>query len=406
MLNFIAFAAVALSSAPKVSCLNLSDLVAPKLNLTGRSPASQAAKFATKVKFGKYEAELRVPEEGLFAGEETDVEFRVVDTTQKDAIEDGFKGVGAIQATASMTMPEMEGMPAAKPRIHREGVPGEYGIELYFPHGGQFKVDLALDIPGDGVKNISFLLNVKDERISKVPKAQPYRLAIIDWPKKAMAGAPVALKLRVVDTKTGATQTSFDEAHTRLFHLMIASKDLNWFVHEHPDMSADGTWSIQQTFPAGGQYWVYGDVAPLGKGSRVLISKVTIAGSKPTWDTKLRPSRVSTVGGLKGLLSCLEPIEIGRSATLQVKLFDAGTGQSAGDTEKWLGAAGHMMIFHQDGQTVVHSHPADDAANNALVQKGIVRFSGRFPKAGLYKVYAQFNWHSAVRTLGFAIEVK
>jgi hypothetical protein len=235
---------------------------------------------------------------------------------------------------------------------------------------------------------------------------EDFDCVVLDLGLPDMAGVPVALKLRVVDTKTGETQTSFDEAHTRFFHLMIASKDLNWFVHEHPEMSADGTWSIQQTFPAGGQYWVYGDVAPSGKGSRVLISKVTIAGSKPTWDTTLRLSRASTVGGLKGLLSSLEPIEIGRSATLQVKLFDAGTGQSAGDTEKWLGAAGHMMIFHQDGQTVVHSHPADDAANNALVQKGIVRFSGRFPKAGLYKVYSQFNWHGAVRTLGFAVEVK
>ena len=65
----------------------------------------------TKVNFGKYQAVLRVPDEGLFAQEESDVEFRVVDTTQKDPVKEGFKGVGAIDATATMTMPSMAGMP-------------------------------------------------------------------------------------------------------------------------------------------------------------------------------------------------------------------------------------------------------------------------------------------------------
>lgn len=65
-----------------------------------------------------------------------------------------------------------------------------------------------------------------------------------------------------------------------------------------------------------------------------------------------------------------------------------------------------MMIFHEDGQTVVHSHPAENEENAAQVKQGMVHFTGRFPKPGLYKVYAQFDWRGAVRTLGFAIEVK
>ncbi|MGG2362743.1 hypothetical protein ACE4Z5_28010, partial [Salmonella enterica] len=79
----------------------------------------------------------------------------------------------------------------------------------------------------------------------------------------------------------------------------------------------------------GGQYWVYGDVAPSGKGSRVLISKVSVMGDKPTWDTTLRLSRTAMDEGLKGELSTLEPIQIGRRATIQVNLFDAGSGQPA-----------------------------------------------------------------------------
>lgn len=367
---------------------------------------TEAAKVVTNVKFGKYEAVLRVPEDGLFAQEEIDVEFRVVDTTAKDPVEEGFKGVGAIEATAVMTMPSMPGMPEAKPEVHREGVPGDYGVVLYFPHGGDYKIALTLNIPGQGKHDIAFVVDVKDERPASASKPQPYKLEVVAWPAHAMAGQPTSLKMHVVDTKTGKPQTAFDVAHEKLFHLLLASKDLNWFLHEHPEMAKDGTWSIPITFPAGGDYWIYGDVAPSGKGSRVLITKVSVMGDKPTWDTKLTLTNVATDGGLKGELSTREPIAVGRKATILVKLTDAKTGAAAGDTVKWLGAAGHMMIFHQDGQTVVHSHPAEDAESEAQVKQGFVHFSGRFPKPGLYKVYAQFDWRGAVRTLGFAIEVK
>lgn len=363
------------------------------------------AKVVTKVRFGKYEAVLRVPEEGLFAQEEVDVEFRVTDTTAKDPVEEGFKGVGGIEANAVVTMPSMEGMPEAKPEVHREGVPGDYGIVLYFPHGGDYKIDLTLTIPGKGEEKIAFLVDVKDERPASATKPQPYELKVVDWPTHAMAGQDLPLKMRVIDSKTKASQTSFDIAHEKRFHLLIASKDLNWFVHEHPVMASDGTWSVPINFPAGGDYWIYGDVAPSGKGSRVLITKVAVHGDKPTWDTKLTLSKLAVDGGLKGELNTRD-IQVGRMTTLMVKLTDEKTGQPAGDTVKWLGAAGHMMIFHEDGQTVVHSHPAENEENAAQVKQGMVHFTGRFPKPGLYKVYAQFDWRGAVRTLGFAIEVK
>ncbi len=378
------------------------------LNTTLKSEMNKTLSVSsdTKVRIGKYEALLRLPDEGLYAGEEIDVEFRVVDVTQKDSVEQGFKGVGGIEATAVMTMPSMLGMPEARPNIHREGVPGDYGMELFFPHGGEYQLDIVLKIPGDSPQKITFKVDVKDERPITSKKVLPYKLKVIDWPKSAVAGKPTLLKLQVIDSKTGLVQKSFDEAHTKFFHLLIASKDLNWFIHEHPVMASDGTWSIPIVFPAGSSYWVYGDVAPTGKGSRVLISSVKVSGPKPTWNMKIPRTTSGIDGNLKGILSTLDPIEIGKKATIQVKLFDRKSGMPAGDTIKWLGAAGHMMIFHKDGQTVVHSHPAEDAENEALVKRGIVRFTGRFPKAGIYKIYAQFEWKGTVRTLPFGIEVK
>ena len=360
----------------------------------------------TKVTFGKYQAELRIPDGGLYAQEQTDVEFRVVDTTQKDPVEEGFKGVGAIEATAKMTMPSMAGMPMVMPEIHREGVPGDYGMDLFFGHGGVYKIDLELKIPGDTPKHIAFMVDVKDERPASLKMVQPYRLGLVQTSMQAKAGKPTKLVLQVVDTKTKKVQTSFDTAHERKFHLLMASKDLNWFVHEHPVMQPNGNWTITQTFPAGGEYWIYGDVAPSGKGSRVLITKIKVAGPKPTWNTKLTLSSTGTDQGLRGNISSNGPMIVGQNTQVIVKLTDTKTKAPTGITETFLGAVGHLMIFSQDGLSVVHSHPFETAKDIAEAKKGTIRFSARFPKSGLYKAYAQFMWRGSVKTLGFTIQVK
>lgn len=359
-----------------------------------------------KLKFGKYQFEFRMPDGGLYAQEQTDVEFRVVDTTQKDPVEVGFKGVGAIDASGTITMPAMMGMPIVKPDIHREGVPGDYGMVLFFAHGGDYKIDLNLKIPNDTPKHISFLVKVKDERAHAVNTVAPYQLKLVQNTKMPMAGTTVPLSFQVIDTKTKRIQTSFDTAHERKFHLLIASKDLNWFRHEHPTMDAKGTWRISQVFPAGTTYLIYADVAPTGKGSRILMSKLVVGGPKPTWNAKLSLNSIGMDQGLRGTFGSEKPIRIGQNSSVVIKLTDAKTKAATGITENYLGAVGHLMIFSQDGLTAVHSHPAEDSASLAQAKKGVVKFNARFPKPGLYKAYSQFQWHGSVKTLGFTIEVK
>src|SRR4051794_674787 len=50
---------------------------------------------------GKYAVELRLPAEGIYAGEETDVEFRVSDTAKPDPIR-GATGVIRAKVTATV----------------------------------------------------------------------------------------------------------------------------------------------------------------------------------------------------------------------------------------------------------------------------------------------------------------
>ena len=355
------------------------------------------------VKSGKYVIELRVPEEGVYAGEEIDIEFRVMDSTKNDEIL-GMAGVPNVNAEAIVTMPSMEGMPEAKPKIHAEGVPGDYGIEAFFPHGGGYKIDLTLTPSNESPLKVSFLIDVKDEKPNR-SKSKPFGLNLVDG-KGAKAGEPFNLKLRVQDLKTKSIVKAFDVAHEKRFHLLIASKDFMWFIHEHPEMNADGTWSVPITFPAGGDYFIYGDVAPVGKGSQILIANIKVSGSQPNWETSWTLHPTGTESGIVGTIAGLEgQYPVGTMTTLSLKLKDEA-GKPVGDTQPWLGAAGHLMIFSQDGQTVVHSHPAHGEENEKLVKQGEMRFTGRFPKPGLYRVFAQFQRNGKIHTLPFTIQVK
>lgn len=368
------------------------------------APASDAP---TSLKVGKYVVELWPPEDGVFAGEELDIEFGVFDSTKKEK-DGGLAGVPDVAAKAVVTMPSMEGMPEQRPNIHQEGRAGVQGLEVFFPHGGEYQIDLTLTPKGGQPLKTSFKVNVKDERPADATRKAPYELQVVDFPAHAMPGEPVDLKLRVVDTKTGEPVRKFDVAHEKEFHLLIASKDLTQFMHEHPEMEADGTWIYRATFPAGGDWWVYGDVAPAGKGSRILVQKIAVHGDPPKGAGMAATNRGPfTHEGLMGRIEPLEsPIPIGKMTTIRVRLTDAATGKPVGDTEPYLGAAGHLMIIHEDGSTVVHSHPKHDAETDALVKKGEVLFTGRFPKAGKYIAYAQFQRGGKIKTLGFALEVK
>lgn len=382
-----------------------------KFALASAPPKQAASKAAadepTSVKIGKYVVEMWPPEDGVYAGEELDIEFGVFDSTMKEA-DGGLMGVPDVSVSAVVTMPSMEGMPEQRPNVHKEGRAGVQGLELFFPHGGDYKIALTLTPKGGQPMKTSFKVDVKDERPANATKKAPYELRVVDFPEHAMAGEPVDLKMRIVDTKTGETVRGFDEAHTKRFHLLLASKDLSRFLHEHPEMAEDGTWTYRATFPAGGDWWVYGDVAPEGKGSRILVQKIAVHGDAPSGKSMAASNMGPfTYEGLTGRIESVEPaIPIGKMTTLRVRLTDAATGKPVIDTEEYLGAAGHLMIIHEDGSTVVHSHPKDDEATRALVKKGEVLFTGRFPKPGRYIAYAQFQRAGQIKTLGFTLEVK
>ena len=357
-------------------------------------------------KSGNVSITLRIPEGGVFAGEAIDIEFRVTDTSKVDPVF-GATGIPRVASKAVITMPEMAGMPEQRPKIHTEGIPGDYGIECFFPHGGEYKIALSLQIPGiQDVVRTDFLVDVRDEAAPGTRKAvaKPY---IVDVRTKsaAKAGEATELQFTIKETKSKATVKDFDIAHTKLIHLLVVSKDLSWFAHEHPEQQPDGTFIHNQIFPAGGQYYTFVDVAPRGAGSQILMGSVKVAGTTPAAIPLVPSGTTNAADGIKASLKGTSNIPIGKSLPVTFQLTDTSTGDAITDLEPYLGAYGHLMIIHADGQTVVHSHPAEDEVGIAQSKRGIVTFNARFPKAGIYKAWGQFQRTGKVVTIPFVISV-
>jgi hypothetical protein len=353
---------------------------------------------------GDYAVTLRVPKEGVYAGESIDIEFRVEDMSKVDPVL-GALGVPKVVSSAVVTMPEMEGMPEQRPKIHAEGVPGDYGIECFFPHGGGYRIALTLRVPGVAEPlRTAFSIEVGDAeaRKGRKPPVVPYTAQVIAKPE---AGKPSEMKFRIVSTKGKDLVKDFDVAHTKIFHLLMASEDLSWFAHEHPEQLPDGTFKHTQVFPHGGVFRIYSDVAPRGAGSQILVSRVEVSGSAPA-KVKLTPTPlVNEADGIRANLQGVADLPVGKSVPVTFVLTDAATGAAVRDLEQYLGAYGHLMIIHEDGRTVVHSHPAEDEAGLAKSRSGTVVFSARFPKPGLYKAWGQFQRGGRVATIPFVFRV-
>jgi hypothetical protein len=357
-------------------------------------------------KSGPISITLRIPESGVYAGEAIDIEFRVTDTSNVDPVF-GATGVPRVVSKAVITMPEMAGMPEQRPKIHSEGIPGDYGIECFFPHGGEYKIALTLQLPGikDAVLT-DFLVDVRDEAAPGTRKAvpRPYALDVRAKPAPRI-GETADLQFSVRETKTKAIVKDFDIAHTMLAHLLLVSNDLSWFAHEHPEQQPDGTFTHKQIFPFGGEFYTFLDVAPRGAGSQILIGSVKVAGNVQAPVPLVPSGTTNTVDGIKATIKGTTNIPLGRSLPITFQLTDTKTGDAITDLEPYLGAYGHLMIIHADGQTVVHSHPAEDEAGISQSKRGIVTFNARFPKSGIYKAWGQFQRGGKVVTIPFVFAI-
>ena len=372
-------------------------------------PAALASDAPQQKKAGNYQVTLRLPADGLYPQEEMQIEFRVEDTSRPDSLT-GFAPVVRATAEATIDMPAMASMPKFSETAHAEGTPGDYGIHPAFAHGGEFRLRVAVHpLTGDPFQ-VEFPLHVLDAGSAARRKPQPprYSLEVSARPKKPKAGEAAELRLVVHDrANANAAVTEFATVHEMLLHLVMVRRDLSQFAHVHPVAGPDGSFQLAYTFAAGGDYRLFADVAPKGAGGQILAAKLSVSGSetggfdiRKAWSEKPPPS--GAVGDCRMALdSPRDGFPARKTVPVVFDIRDARTGEAVADLEPYLGAAGHLLLVHEDASTFVHAHPDENSRDAA---PGRLRFLARFPKAGLYRGWVQVQRGGKVLTADFLLQ--
>jgi hypothetical protein len=227
--------------------------------------------------------------------------------------------------------------------------------------------------------------------VAKLPEALEYPVRIQTNPTVLRAGEPVELRFQVLDPKTGTPVQKFEIVHEKLLHFFVVSRDLAFFVHDHPVPQPDGSFRFRTVFPQPGEYRLLCDFYPAGGTPQMIARTLVVPGEA------VRPN---------ALVSDLAPKEC---ANLRVELQTEPQQPLAGQKtmlffklspseglEPYLGAAGHMLAASEDLIDMIHTHPA---------HAGPEQFDVIFPRPGIYRIWVQFQRLGVVNTATFNLSV-
>ncbi len=227
-----------------------------------------------------------------------------------------------------------------------------------------------------------------------VPDRTEFPLEISQSPELLKPGDNAVLTLRAIDPRTNSTVKHFETVHEKLMHLFVVSENLEYFAHIHPVLQPDGSFRREVCLPEGGMYRLLADFYPSGSVPQLAMGTVFVSGtsSPPHLTLSVAPSKSANLtASLK-----LEPEQ--PLAGLETKLIF--TLDPSEGLQLYLGVWAHMLAASEDLIDLIHVHPF--LANGGST----MQFNVIFPRAGLYRVWTQFQRNNIVNTTVFTIAVK
>lgn len=237
------------------------------------------------------------------------------------------------------------------------------------------------------------------EHNDKVANGKTYDMKLVPTPTEVTAGQPTTLAFTPVEMGNASAPVPLDVVHEKKIHLIIVSKDLGQFYHEHPEYTAAGDYKVQYTFPKGGDYVLFQDYTPTGSGHQLGRQPLTVKG--PAYaPVRFKNDDMQWAGdGYQATLSFDKELKVGQLLGMKINITKGG--QPVTDLENYLGALGHVVVISEDTEQYLHVHPNDQADKGPAIG-----FNTNFEKPGLYRVFLQFNHAGKIHTGDFTINVK
>lgn len=216
----------------------------------------------------------------------------------------------------------------------------------------------------------------------------------------AKAKEDTELAIQITDDD-GNPVNDYEVNHEKLLHLIIVNHDLSFFNHIHPEFQGDGKFTVETSFPSGGEYKVFADFIPSGGANLTLSEWVEVEGKEGEHaDIAPDSNLIKEVGGKEIELS-LSGMKSKEEITLSFTIRDSETKEEIRNLEPYLGAVGHVVILSADAESYLHVHPLDEKATGPLAE-----FATTFPQSGTYKIWGQFQHNGEVITVPFVVDIK
>jgi len=233
----------------------------------------------------------------------------------------------------------------------------------------------------------------------------PYVLDFSLTPRTLRPGQKAHVDFFVRRPSTGAVVRRFESVHERIFHLFVVGRDLEYFSHVHPTLQRNGSLGVDLDVPRPGPYELIADFVPEGAAPQLLHRAVVTAGYAGSLNAA--PALVQDLGdkadgNVRVHLTPPDP-RARREQLLTFELHDPATGAPVTDIEPYLGANGHLLIVSADFGAVFHSHPVAELSS---AHGPSVVFQALFPRAGMYRIWAQFQRAGRVATVSFSVAIE
>jgi len=239
-----------------------------------------------------------------------------------------------------------------------------------------------------------------------------YTMHVTIEPRAIKPGEKTKFRFAILHPLTGEPVTQFGEVHDKLYHLFIVSRDMKQFFHIHPQLEKDGSFTIEETLPAPGQYVMFSDFMPVGGGPQLIATPITTTGFDgdiaSSWPNLKADSFTKNADGVKIDMQ-IEPAKLvaGEEADIPIHFTDEKTDAPIKDLQRYLGAFGHAMLLSEDMTEHVHAHPAEMLEGTDITSGGgpDLVFHALFPKPGFYRMWLQFQRNNVLSTVPFTFRV-
>lgn len=234
-----------------------------------------------------------------------------------------------------------------------------------------------------------------DLELVQKDNSENIEVKITSTPQKIEAGKPTQLAFSITENGKNAV---LDIVHEKKIHLLIVDEALTWFDHIHTEEQADGSHTVTETFPYSGKYIVFTDFKASGSSGTVDKQEIEVAGNvkaKPDteankWVSKMDGYTVTLVNG--------NDFKTDRPQHFGLTIEKDGKFLSGQDIEQYLGAVAHVIVIGKSDKDFLHVHPTSN-------EKYPIHGETRFEKAGVYRMWVQFQLDGKVHTADFTINV-